>query len=86
MNREHCKYCEHELCPTCNECHNLEDNFYFTKPLKKCFDLLYLVCKECGRKDETVATIFCGYDEEIHNTKKEETICQSCEKQHLGDI
>ena len=41
--REHCKYCEHELCPTCGECHNLEDNFYFVRPLKKCFDILQIL-------------------------------------------
>ncbi len=46
----------------------------------------YLKCQECGKEDETVSKLFCGYAIEIGNTEVEEIICDNCEHEHLMDI
>lgn len=45
-----------------------------------------LVCEECGKSDDTVRVLNCGYSEEINGTEVEETICDDCEHEHLMDI
>lgn len=45
-----------------------------------------LTCQECGKKDETVTVVYCGYNEELYGEKVYETICEQCENQHLADI
>jgi hypothetical protein len=43
-------------------------------------------CQECGKQDETVSTVDCGFAEEIYGELVEETICDDCEHEHLMDI
>lgn len=43
-------------------------------------------CLECGKSDETVYFLACGYAEEIHDAQVWEVICLECENGHLMDI
>lgn len=46
----------------------------------------YLQCEKCGKRDETVQKIECGYQREINNEHVFEVICDDCEQKHLDDI
>jgi len=46
----------------------------------------YLICQVCGKSDETVKHIKCGYSDEIDNEIVWEIICEDCEQEHLNDI
>lgn len=44
-----CNKCEHDLCPTCTNCHNL-NCLYSEEPLKNCYDILVpKKCKKCEK-------------------------------------
>mgnify|MGYP001585762080 CR=1 FL=1 len=43
-------------------------------------------CDFCGQEDETVEERPCGFTMEINGVERLETICDSCEHQHLMDI
>lgn len=45
-----------------------------------------LKCEVCGKTDNTVSVLNCGYSEEINGTQVLETICTACEHEHLMDI
>lgn len=49
-----------------------------------------LICEFCGKADETVDTIVCGYDVDVRgvdpNSEPYETVCGECEWQHCQDI
>lgn len=45
-----------------------------------------LTCEECGYTGPEVATIGCGYAEDVHGVYREETICPGCEHEHVMDI
>lgn len=49
-------------------------------------DKKYLQCEECGKRDETVEKIECGYQLEINNKHVFEVICDACEQEHLNEI
>lgn len=44
------------------------------------------VCDVCGKSDDTVTTLYCGYHQEINNEDVEETICYDCEHEHIMEI
>lgn len=46
----------------------------------------YLTCQECGKSDETVDELVCGYYAELHDEERWETICAACEHEHIMDI
>lgn len=46
----------------------------------------YLTCENCGKSDETVDEIYCGFELDVNNDKVVEVICEACEYQHLMDI
>ena len=54
------------------------------------FNLTYepvgLVCKVCGKYDDTVSDRKCGYALEVDDADFWETICDACEQKHLDDI
>lgn len=43
--REKCKKCNHDLCPTCTLCHNMDCNKFCRPPNNKCFDILLPIIK-----------------------------------------
>lgn len=45
-----------------------------------------LICQGCGKQDETVREIECGYVRELFDESVLEIICDECEYQHLMDI
>lgn len=45
-----------------------------------------LICQFCGKQDETVQEIECGYVRELYNESSLEIICDECEYEHIMDI
>lgn len=47
---------------------------------------IMLTCEECGKQDDTVSVLFCGYAEDLYNEQVQEIICEACEYEHCMDI
>jgi hypothetical protein len=43
-------------------------------------------CDVCGKVDEEVRHIFCGFQNQIHGRYVRETICTPCEREHLDQV